>query len=269
MHVVQVLAMRFLNSELNLEKFFQRLRRADARILLLDFDGTLAPFGSDRRDVRVYPGVADRLRSILEAPRSNVVLVSGRPALDLVTRLPLPAGLAIWGSHGIERVRDGGRLEGLELPRATRAALDDEAARIEARGWGERLERKPYGIAVHWRGLNAEAAALIETEIAGRWARLRPPGFELHPFDEGLELRVGGRDKGDAVRAVLAESGGEVAAAYLGDDLTDEDAFRAIQGKGLGVLVRRALRETAADLWLEPPDELHAFLERWQESLWA
>jgi len=85
----------------------------------------------------------------------------------------------------------------------------------------------------------------------------------LRSFDGGLELRVPGRDKGSAVREVLAEEGVEAAAAYLGDDLTDEDAFRALQGKGLAALVRPESRPTAADIWLQAPDELILFLDRW------
>jgi trehalose-6-phosphatase len=56
---------------------------------------------------------------------------------------------------------------------------------------------------------------------------------------------------------------GDVAAAYLGDDLTDEDAFKAIKGKGIGVLVRSELRPTAADIWLTPPKDLLEFLSVW------
>ena len=52
-------------------------------------------------------------------------------------------------------------------------------------------------------------------------------------------------------------------AAYLGDDLTDEDAFKAIKGKGIGVLVREEPRKTAADIWIKPPDELLSFLSNW------
>ena len=53
--------------------------------------------------------------------------------------------------------------------------------------------------------------------------------------------------------------------AYLGDDLTDEDAFKAVEGRGLGILVRKQWRSTAAAAWLKPPEELIRFLERWAE----
>ncbi|MGH9571319.1 MAG: hypothetical protein ACRD4F_16865, partial [Candidatus Angelobacter sp.] len=55
----------------------------------------------------------------------------------------------------------------------------------------------------------------------------------------------------------------DVAAAYLGDDLTDEDAFQAINGRGLSVLVRPAWRSTTAQAWLRPPGELIQFLNDW------
>ena len=70
-------------------------------------------------------------------------------------------------------------------------------------------------------------------------------------------------DKGDAVRAFLSEINPETPVAYLGDDATDESAFQAMQGRGLTILVRPTWRETAAQLWLQPPDELLDFLGLW------
>jgi len=61
----------------------------------------------------------------------------------------------------------------------------------------------------------------------------------------------------------LAEEGADAAVAYLGDDLTDEDAFRALAGRGLRALVRAELRPSEADVWIRPPGELLAFLDRW------
>jgi len=93
-------------------------------------------------------------------------------------------------------------------------------------------------------------------------------GLRLLEFEAGLELRVG-RDKGGAVEAILAEAGTSGPVAYLGDDLTDEAAFRVVNGlgpRGLSVLVRRELRETEAQIWLRPPGELKAFLKRWLDA---
>ena len=60
--------------------------------------------------------------------------------------------------------------------------------------------------------------------------------------------------------------GADGVAAFLGDDLADEAAFRAIAGLGLGALVRPDFRPTAADAWLRPPREVLAFLERWRQA---
>jgi trehalose-phosphatase len=93
-------------------------------------------------------------------------------------------------------------------------------------------------------------------------------GLSLLDFEAGLELRVG-RNKGGAVEAILAESDSGGPVAFMGDDLSDESAFRAVRKvgqRGLSVLVRREWRETAADVWLRPPAELRAFLQRWERA---
>jgi trehalose-6-phosphatase len=62
---------------------------------------------------------------------------------------------------------------------------------------------------------------------------------------------------------LLSEAGPDTAIAYLGDDMTDEDAFAVTKLRGVGVLVRPEFRETAADIWIRPPHELLAFLSHW------
>jgi len=78
-----------------------------------------------------------------------------------------------------------------------------------------------------------------------------------------MELKARSANKGDAVRTLLAETNTETVAAYLGDDMTDEDAFRAIAGRGLSVLVRNTYRSTAAEVWLKPPGEVVQFFTEW------
>ena len=76
-------------------------------------------------------------------------------------------------------------------------------------------------------------------------------------------MRMPDLDKGDAIRTVIQEVGASVPVAYLGDDITDERAFRALGPRGLSVLVRQKFRRTAAQAWLKPPEELLDFLSRW------
>jgi trehalose-phosphatase len=100
------------------------------------------------------------------------------------------------------------------------------------------------------------------------WAVLaQRPGIKLFNFEAGLELRVVHPDKGDAVTAILKNLDSQVPIAFLGDDLTDEDAFRVLAGRGLPVLVRPEYRETRASIWLKPPQELIGFLELWLSKI--
>lgn len=256
--------MKVLDEGFDLERFFAELTRSPHPALLLDYDGTLAPFHIEPSSARPYPGVPALLERIM-AGRTRLVLISGRWTRDLIPLLGLARLPEIWGSHGFERRFADGRYEiARPDPEALRGLANADAWSGELRRLGARLEQKPASLAVHWRGLPPERAQAIAEKVREHWGtHTRATGLELHAFDGGLELRVPGRDKGYAVRTLLDESPPDGVAAFLGDDLTDEDALRAIRGRGLGVLVRPVLRETAARIWLKPPDELLAFLARW------
>jgi trehalose-6-phosphatase len=107
------------------------------------------------------------------------------------------------------------------------------------------------------------------TRAAAHDWRVLPP-VRLVPFDGGLELRIPGPDKGDAVRAVLAEEPGDpasIAVACLGDDATDEDAFRAAPVSALTLLVADTPRESAARFRIGTGPGVLRFLDRWNEAL--
>lgn len=247
-----------------LKDFYHRLGQASRRLLMLDYDGTLAPFQEDPSQAVPYPGVRPRLQAILASPRTRLVLVSGRAAGDLLPLLGLQPVPEIWGSHGRERRRADESYQVLEVSGEKLEGLRQARREVESRGWGDWLEEKPGCLALHFRGRDPRQVRTLRQEVEPAWKHLsRRYGLESHEFDGGVELRVPGFDKGNAVRQVLAEEAEEVPAAYLGDDLTDEDAFRALEGRGLSVLVRPELRKTEAHLWLRPPEELLEFLDHW------
>lgn len=259
--------MKVLNEQLDLDAFFRRLRTGAPRLLLLDYDGTLAPFHPDRFQARLYPQVATLLQAIISGGRTRLVIISGRALADLRPMLALDPMPELWGAHGWERQHPSGGVEQAAPERSVGAALERAAAVVDSLGLAERSERKAASVTVHWRGLGDDEAAAIRHAIAHRWQPLGiPEKLALHEFDGGLELRALGRDKGLPVRTILAEQRGQpFSAAYFGDDATDEDAFVALKGHGVGFLVRAGPRPTAADVWLVPPGELIATLSRWVE----
>jgi trehalose-phosphatase len=243
--------------------FFDQLRQAPARALLLDYDGTLAPFTSDRARAFPYPEIPELVSKIMRH-NTRVVLISGRPATELLFLSGIHPHPEIWGSHGAERLHKDGSYEVDSPTPQQRAGLQLATRSIRAAGFGDHIETKPVGIAVHWRGLPGQDRARIEDHVRTVCTSVvEDYALQLLPFDGGLELRAPGKNKGDAVSAILSESGNGVAAAYLGDDQTDENAFRAIKGRGLAVLIRPEPRPTVADLWLRPPDELGRFFRDW------
>jgi len=257
--------MRVLNPGVDLERFFARFASAPSRVLFADFDGTLAPFQVRPERARPYPGVVESLDRIMAQGATRVVMVSGRPAEELARLLPLRRLPEIWGAHGWQRLLPAGDLLEANPPAATRAQLD-EAERLARRlaELGARVERKPASVAVHWRGLPVISSARLRDALATDWKPLAESAtLQALPFDGGLELRARGIDKRHAVHTVLEEARGAVS-AFLGDDLTDEDAFAAMRTRGLSVLVRPDVRHTGADVWLRPPAELVAFLKDWQ-----
>lgn len=249
--------------------FLEKIRRASSRVLLLDYDGTLAPFTPDRDRAFPYREIPALVSEIMRC-RTRVVLISGRPATELVFLSGIHPHPEIWGSHGSERLWPDGAYEIESPPAEQRSALQIAERAFEANGLASRLETKGDAVAVHWRGLSGGEQSTIEAKVHSLAAPLiEQYGLQLLPFDGGLELRAPGKNKGDAVKAILAEAGTDTAAAYLGDDNTDENAFRAIKGRGLAVLVRPEPRPTLADVWLRPPEELHRFLRDWLQACGA
>jgi trehalose-phosphatase len=246
------------------DRFFAAFSGAPSRVLLADYDGTLARFRRGRDIAAPYAGVSELLSEIAAGGRTRLVLVSGRAVSDLGQHVrwlrPRPE---LWGSHGLERMTPEGRLDAPPVSRAIAELLEDVARWTSARDAERLFERKPYGFALHERPDPGRYRRLRDAVLA-RWsAPACRAGLLLRPFDGGIEFRPADANKGRVVRTILEEERPEAAVAYLGDDATDEDAFAALRGRGLAVLVRPQRRESAAAAWLRPPEELRDFLLRW------
>jgi trehalose-phosphatase len=243
---------------------WHRLRSAPRSLLMLDYDGTLAPFHSDRLAAAAYPGVEDRLAILSGLSMVRLVLVTGRAARELRGLLRPSTKVEIWGSHGREQLQPTGAYKLFALDAVQQFTLQAVVREMDALGFSEALEVKPSSLAIHWRGLDPAVQEQIRDSIQSVFDRLTHPGrLHLLPFDGGLELRSTDRNKGTVVENLSAEEPAGIPVAYLGDDLTDEDAFAAIGKRGCSILVRTEVRASSARFWLRPPDELLEFLDAW------
>jgi trehalose-phosphatase len=247
-----------------LEDFMATLREADNSLLLLDYDGTLAPFTIDRNRATPYPGVRTLLQQIMRTNRVRVVLISGRPCGEVSKLLDLNTAPEIWGAHGWQRLLPDGSCTRQAMQNEDRDALAAASSWVATLGYSHLAERKQSGIAIHWRGLPQEEIYTIQAAILSATLPFQcAQRMLLREFNGGMELQLRTRTKGSVIEGILQESGGQMPVAYVGDDQTDEDAFRALGKRGLRILVGQDTRTTDADISLHPPEELLDFLLRW------
>jgi len=233
--------------------------------LVLDFDGVLSPIVEDPVTSAMPDRVAASLTRLTRV-LGLLAIISGRPAEFLAGRIRVP-GIPLLGSYGIEHFRDGvrqmdpGAEKWLSHVREAGLAL---RARL-ARSPGIRVEEKPVSVAVHWRQAPDHATAADEVhrvtaQVAAETGLAAEPGKlveELRP-----PIRV---DKGSAVSALLAGTRLAVA-VYVGDDLGDIPALRAVQETGGYALVVDHGPETDPRL-LEIADEVYAGTEGFADWL--
>ncbi len=259
--------MKTLVGDFDLQKFISNLAQTQTSVLILDYDGTLAPFRTERDLAVPYDGVPARLAKIMDSDRTRLVIVSGRRVQEVKALLPLDTFPEIWGCHGGEWLDAAGKYRIANLPRKTSEALTQVNDWVAQNDLQQRCERKPSSVAFHWRGLPQQEASALKDKVTERFADSAADfGLVLHAFDGGLELRAAGITKAHAVQMIVSEAAKDAPVAYLGDDTTDEDAFEALGSRGLKVLVREELRSTRADLWLVPPEDLLGFLDSWIDA---
>lgn len=244
--------------------FFGRLSRSSEWLLFLDYDGTIAPFHPDPSQAFAYPQISELLQKLIDVTNTRLIFVTGRRARNLRRIIPLRPAPEIWGTHGVERLRPDGDYEQLPIRMTQMQSLALVKARLRTIDIDCELEQKPGSVALHWRGLpssvvNRDSQAVLQV-VSDEVERNE---LRLVKFDGGLELQVTTYSKATAVLRTLEEATQNSVAAYLGDDEPDEAAFCALRAQDLGVLVRTEFRQTAADVWVKPPEEVHEFLGAW------
>ncbi len=214
--------------------------------LLLDLDGTLAPIAEHPAAVVVAAPTRQTLAALDRALDGALAIVSGRSIED-VDRLLAPNRFAVAGIHGLVRRDIQGRLHESVFNRHALQVITDELQRLVAGSPGVWLERKQGSVALHYRE-RPDLEGFCREQISQAVAGHEPA--EVLAGKMVIEVKTASRTKGDAVRDFMAEPPFRGRCpVYAGDDVTDQDAFRAVAGlKGKSISI--SSKDTRADYWV-------------------
>ncbi len=237
-------------------------------VVMLDVDGTLAPIVARPEDAAVAPATRAILEKLVAMPNVYLVLVSGRAASDANAIVRVP-GVWTVGNHGFEIVSPTGELE-TDPDLADQSAAIAQAARelepIVARVTGAKLENKRWTLSVHYRLAARDAVPPLRAEVERIAMGLR---LRMTDGKEIVEVRpVANIHKGTAV-VLLGERlhafDKHASVVFVGDDRTDEDAFRSLRARFPRAVTIRVDESgedtTAAEIRLRDPAAVHDFLD--------
>lgn len=205
----------------------------------LDYDGTLTPIVRRPEDAILSDDMRLTLHELAKA--YQVAIVSGRDRQDVQSLVGIQ-GLIYAGSHGFDisgpdglKLQNEQGMEALPDLNAAESRLQQKISGFR----GAQVERKKYSIAVHYRNASEQDVAKIEAvvdQVTSEYSSLRKnSGKKIYELQPDIQW-----DKGRAVIWLLRRLDSDEdnpLPIYLGDDLTDENAFRALQGIGIGILV--------------------------------
>jgi trehalose-phosphatase len=237
--------------------------------IFLDYDGTLTPIVSKPELAVLDEAMRATLAALSEL--FPVAIISGRDRANVQGLVGLK-NLVYAGSHGFDIAGPGGLSREYEAAAEFVPALDEAEKQLhqELDGIdGVLIERKRYAIAVHFRLVADTETAAVEQAFDAVLSKVgelrRTAGKKVFEMRPQLEW-----DKGKAVLWLLGELGldrPDVLPLYIGDDETDEDAFAALAGRGVGILVADRPQTTQAGYRLESPDAVGRFLRRFIDGL--
>jgi trehalose 6-phosphate phosphatase len=245
--------------------------RAKEIFIFFEFDGTLVEIAPRPDEVVLSERRKRYLRDLLSAGGSSVAIVSGRP-VDELRKLVGLDGMFYIGCHGLEwAAPDGTRYTSwphkmvLNALQSLKEELRDSLIKLK----GVLLEDKGIALALHYRKARPDTALTARKEFVRsvHWYQQQGVKLEIVAGKKVIEAKSAGAKKGDAITQILARRAPGAIPIYIGDDITDESAFRAIAARGLAILVTKTARATAATFHLRDPREVYAYV-RCLNALW-
>lgn len=267
---------------------------ADSVLIALDFDGVLAPLQDNPELSQMLPDSEQAIVALSTLPATRVALVSGRDVTTLRRLADPPPGVWLVGSHGAEVDLGSSSPATSPPPGVTMAspplevttaqpqvsaaeqrmltAIDTHIDSFEhglSSGSGSgsgsgsvaevRVERKPFSRTVHTRGLDTEFASALHAHVIA--VQAEHPGIRVIEGHDITELAVKTATKGDGLRALIA-AGSPAAVLYLGDDVTDEDAFAELEDLPASLSIKVGPAPTRAPWRITDPSAVAELLTR-------
>ncbi|QSB06263.1 trehalose-phosphatase [Natronoglycomyces albus] len=237
-----------------LREALTKLARVPQLLIACDYDGTLAPIVTDPSQAKPIPESVSALRTLANLPQTKVSVISGRALRDLAALSRLPSEVHLVGSHGSEFDVDFTRALSAE-DQSRRDKLVAELKAIAERFDGTKVESKPAGAALHTRTASGQDAA--EAISAVRHGPASWDGVQVTAGKSVIDLSVVATHKGDALDQLRHQLGAS-AVLFIGDDVTDENAFAHLTGPDIGVKVGDG--QTKANFTIEDPEAVARLL---------
>jgi len=225
-------------------------------LVACDYDGTLAPIVANPDLATPVREAMVALRTLAAQPNTHVAVISGRALRDLAELTGLPTSVHLVGSHGSEF--EAGFAKSLTAEqRALHKRLVTMLSEIATAAPGFLIETKPASVAFHYRNAPPEEAEAALVRVNDGPALL--PGVFVKRGRKVVEIGVVGMNKGTALNTVRTKVGASIV-VFIGDDVTDEDAFATLSSKDIGIKVGAA--PTCAPYRLADPNEVARWLAR-------
>lgn len=239
-------------------------RNLNRMAILLDVDGTLLDIAPTPREVVVPPGLTETLARLRERLGGALALVSGRPICEL-DEFFAPLRFSVVGGHGAEMrpVADGVSMSGRSTP--LDPMFRERIKSIAGNHPGVLIEDKGYSIALHYRLVPKQGLSLVH-DVRHACERWVDHSFELLTGKAVLEIKSAAFNKGLGVRELMTYPpfAGR-APIFIGDDRTDEDAFRVMPDfNGVAMSVGRKL--PGAESYFKSPSDVRQWLARLAEG---
>ena len=238
------------------------LRSARRRLFLFDFDGTLAPIRKHPGSVRLSKETRDLLRALSHRPGTNVGIISGRSLRDIRCRVAV-RGLIYSGNHGLELSMKDGNLKRFRSNYQNRKLRRLYRFLKQTFSWmpGVIVEWKQLSLSLHHRLVKADKKRLFFRLLKEAVPIVERQGYQSRAGRKVVEILPSGEvTKGSVVKRLMKRFRSPLT-VFVGDDRTDEDAFKALDSSHISVRIGNK-KETYARYFLKRQADMLALLER-------